>query len=339
MLKSYILKNKYIVWLIATFCCLLWGSAFPMIKLGYANLNIISSDTSTIILFAGIRFFLAGILTIVIFSFIEKKALIPQKNDFSNICVLSLFQTVLQYLFFYLGLAFTTGTKASVINGTSVFIAFLISAILFKQEKVTFNKTIGCLVGFVGVVIAGLFGGNEKLSLQIGDLFILLSAISYSFSSVFMKKYSKNSNPAMLSGYQFVLGGFVMIIVGLIFGGRINFNFKGVGIIVYLAFLSAIAYSLWSILLKYNDVSKIAVCGSMTPIFGFLLSLILLGETNGSLIYNLIGLIFVAVGIIFVNIKNKVWYFYHTFCIINIFDILQLLICRKSHCIYVHCDL
>lgn len=300
------LSNKYVVWTVAALCCLLWGSAFPMIKIGYDNLGIISNDTPTIILFAGIRFTLAGVLTIVIFSFVNKKVLLPSKTSFKRIGVLSLFQTILQYLFFYLGLAFTTGTKASVINGTSVFIAFLVSALLFKQEKITINKTLGCLVGFVGVVIAGLFGGNEKLSLQIGDLFILLSAVSYSFSSVFMKKYSKDDNPAMLSGYQFVIGGLVMSFVGLAFGGRINTNIKGVLIIIYLAFLSAVAYSLWSILLKYNDVSRIAVCGSMTPIFGFMLSLVLLGETNGSLVYNLIGLVFVVIGIISVNIKKKV---------------------------------
>lgn len=305
-MKENKLSNKYVVWFVASICCLLWGSAFPMIKIGYESLSISASDTPTIVLFAGIRFTLAGVLTIIIFSFANKKLLIPSKKSFKNIGVLSLFQTILQYLFFYLGLAFTTGTKASVINGTSVFIAFLVSALLFKQENITVNKTIGCIIGFVGVVIAGLFGGNENLSLQIGDLFILLSAVSYSLSSVFMKKYSKSDNPAMLSGYQFVFGGLVMSLVGFLLGGRINFNIKGVLIIIYLAFLSAIAYSLWSILLKYNDVSKIAVCGSMTPIFGFMLSLVLLGETNGSIIYNLIGLVFVVIGIISVNIKKKV---------------------------------
>lgn len=305
-MKISVLKNKYFVWLIAGICCLLWGSAFPVIKLGYQALSILSSDTPTIILFAGIRFTIAGFLTVLIFSVVNKSLLVPDKSAYKNVAILSLFQTILQYLFFYLGLAFTTGTKASVINGTSVFIAFIISAVIFKQEKVKTSKIIGCLLGFVGVVIAGLFGGITKFTLQIGDLFILLSAVSYSFSSVCMKKYSKNQNPTMLSGYQFIFGGIVMTIVGFSLGGRINLNLKGLIILIYLAFVSAIAYSLWSILLKYNDVSKVAVCGSMTPIFGFMLSLLLLGENNGNIIYNLIGLIFVVFGILFVNKKEVI---------------------------------
>lgn len=305
MNNSIKLTNKYVVWLVAGLCCLLWGSAFPMIKVGYSKLNILSSDTPTIILFAGIRFFVAGLLTLIIFSLVEKKFLTPTKKSLSHIGVLSVFQTILQYLFFYLGLAYTTGTKASVVNGTSVIIAFLISAVVFKQEKITLNKFIGCVLGFVGVLFSIIFGTKTSFGLQVGDLFILLSAVSYSLSSVFMKKYSKENNPAMLSGYQFVLGGFVMIVVGYAFGGKINFNLSGLAILLYLAFLSAVAYSLWSILLKYNDVSKIAVCGSMTPIFGFLLSFLILKEVNGSILYNLIGLALVVLGIIIVNRKKQ----------------------------------
>ena len=136
---------------------------------------------------------------------------------------------------------------------------------------------------------------------------ILLSSTSYAFSSVFMKKYSENNNPAMLSGYQFMLGGFVMIVVGLAMGGMLKFSdIKAVLVLVYLAFLSAIAYSLWSILLKYNDVSRVAIFGSFTPIFGFILSYIILGEENGSVLNNLLGLLLVVAGMTIVNFKKRI---------------------------------
>lgn len=300
------LNNVFVVWLIAGFCCLLWGSAFPFIKIGYKFFEIASSDTATIILFAGVRFFLAGVLTVAIFSVANKKILLPKKNSTGKIAVLSLFQTILQYLFFYLGLAYTTGVKASIVNGTSTFIVLIISALIFKQEKLTVLKMIGTILGFLGVFVAGFFGFNSKTGLQIGDVFILFSAISYSFSSVLMKKYSTFENPAVLSGYQFILGGAVMAVVGLILGAKIStVNLKGIAILVYLAFVSAIAYSLWSILLKYNDVSKVTICGSLTPIFGFVLSYLLLGENNGNILYNIIGLVCVVFGMIIVNIRAK----------------------------------
>ena len=97
-----------------------------------------------------------------------------------------------------------------------------------------------------------------------------------------------------------------MTAVGFISGGHLDFSAKkGVAVIVYLAFVSAVAYSLWSIMLKYNDVSRIAVYGSLTPIVGFVLSYIILGEKNGSLLFNMLGLLCVVVGIIAVNYTKK----------------------------------
>ncbi len=299
------LQNVYIVWLAAIICCFLWGSAFPVIKIGYKLFNIDSSDTALIILFAGIRFILAGILTITIFSFANKKFVKPKKSSLGKVCVLALFQTILQYLFFYIGLAHTTGVKSSIIDGTSTFFAILISIFIFKQEQFSFAKIVGSLLGFSGVFLAGLSGNRGGLSFQLGDFLLLISALSYACSSVFMKKYSNDDNPAVLSGYQFVLGGLVMSVVGLLMGGKISTNdVKGILVLIYLGFISAIAYSLWGVLLKYNDVSRITVCGSMTPIFGFTLSYLLLGEDNGKIFYKLIGLLCVVCGMVIVNLKS-----------------------------------
>lgn len=300
------LSRPYIVWLVAGICCLLWGSAYPMIKIGYRLNNIDTTNSATIVLFAGIRFIIAGVLTIIIFSIASKQFLVPKNvKTCKRIVNLSLYQTILQYLFFYLGLAYTTGVNASIIGGSGIFIPLLISAFIFKQEKLKANKLVGCLLGFSGVCLAGLVGIKTKLGFQVGDLLIFLSSVSYSFSSAFMKKYSKEENPALLSGYQFVFGGAVMSVVGLILGGRITFTTFGAIVLVYLSLVSAVAYSLWSILLKHNDVSKVAVCGSMTPIFGFILSYTLLKENNGSILFNLLGLGLVVIGIIIVNIKRK----------------------------------
>lgn len=303
-------SSLIVVWLSAALCCLLWGSAFPAIKIGYELFRIDSDDIPSIILFAGIRFVIAGILTIIIFSVVDKKALIPSKNSFSKIGVLALFQTVFQYAFFYLGLAKTTGDRASVINATSVFIALLISSLIFKLEKLTLTKIIGCLIGFSGVVLVSLdvFSDKSKVTF-LGEAFILLSSVSYAFSSVFMKCYSKNNNPAMLSGYQFAAGGFVLVIAGVFSGGKISyFNFKSVLLLIYLALVSAIAYSLWSILLKYNPVSKVAVCGFMTPVFGYMLSVMFSNEKSNVGVLGLPALFLVVAGIVLVNLKSKNMY-------------------------------
>lgn len=308
MIKK-IFKNPVYSCLIAAFCCALWGSAFPTIKIGYKLFEVASKDYATQILFAGMRFALAGVLVIILGSIASKRVLIPKKSSFGKIAVLALFQTILQYVFFYIGLAHTTGTKSSILDSTSVFFAFIISAIVFKQDKFTAKKIIGCLIGFAGTVIINLSGGGLNSDFAfIGEGFIILSAFAYACSSVFLKKFSNTDNPVTLSGYQFVLGGIVMMAVGFAFGGKLNtFSLKGVILLLYLGLISAVAYTLWGILLKYNDVSKIAVFCFMTPVFGCIFSALALGETVGqSFSRVVISLLLVSVGTVVVNSKKKI---------------------------------
>lgn len=302
------INNPVMVCLIACFCCMLWGSAFPIIKIGYNMLSVDDNDYMSQILFAGVRFFLAGLFTIIIGSIMTKSLVKVKRNGIYKIPVLALFQTVLQYLFFYIGLAKTTGTKSSILDSTSVFFSVIIASLILKQEKLSVKKIIGCLLGFCGVVIVNLSGGGFDSSMSfMGEGFIIFSALSYAVSSVLIKQYSRDDNPAALSGYQFILGGLAMIAVGIICGGQLNFNgVRSLAIVLYLALLSAVAYTLWGILLKYNPVSRVTVFGFMTPVFGCILSAILLNESiGGNSVRILFALIFVSMGIIIVNIKSK----------------------------------
>ena len=302
------LKNKYAVFFGALFCCFLWGSAFPIIKMGYEFFSISSDDTASQILFAGVRFFLAGILAVIIGSIISGKLLLPKKSSLKMISVLAFFQTFLQYILFYIGLARTTGVKASIIDGASAFIAILIASLIFRQEKLTKRKILACVIGFAGVIAANLSGGGELLGAAFfGDSLILASAVAYAFSSVLIKKYSEFENPLVLSGYQFALGGAVMILCGLLGGGRLSaVNTNGILCLLWLAFVSAGAYSLWGLLLKYNKVSSVTVYSFMIPVFGVLLSAAVTGEYSAASGINvIIALVLVSAGILMINISDK----------------------------------
>ncbi len=302
--KQSFMSNTIVVALVAMICCALWGSAFPCIKIGYRLFEIENNDAFSQILFAGIRFFLAGVFTVLIGSVIEKRPLLPNRKSAGKIVILSMFQTIIQYLFFYIGLSHTTGVKSSVLDGASVFIALFVSCVIFRLEKITPAKIIGSLIGFVGVILINLTGLDFQFKLT-GEGFILLSAIGYALSSVFMKRYSSNASPILLSGWQFIFGGAVMTIVGMIFGGTLKItSAKAVFMLVYLALLSAVAYSLWSVLLKYNPVSKVTVFGFLNPVFGSVFSVIFLGETESFGISAVLSLILVSVGIYIVNRKE-----------------------------------
>lgn len=305
--KESILTSNWAVCFLAIFCCLLWGSAFPSIKVGYTLFQISSTDIASQILFAGYRFTLAGILVIFFGSLLQRKFLYPKRAALPKVFLLCLLQTILQYFFFYIGLAHTTGVKGSIITASNTFLAILISSLLFKMEQLNKKKILGCILGFAGVILINLNGQRIGTSFNIlGDGFIFCSATASACSSVLIKKYSQTINPVMLSGYQFVFGGLVMIVISFIGGGRLNhITVPGTFLLLYLAFLSAVAYTIWGILLKHNPVSKVAVFGFTNPVFGVILSALILGEGTSFGLRSIIALFLVCAGIMVVNYDFK----------------------------------
>jgi len=301
--KKSVFQKPLILMITALFCCALWGSATPMINMGY-RYSLPWKGTASIMLFAGLRFTLAGILTIIIYSIARKKVLIPKKENFVRIMHVASFQTVLQYIFFYIGLANTSGVKGTIASGSSAFFALLVAGLIFKMEKVTAKKLFACIIGFAGIVVVNLEGFTFTMNF-LGDCFVIFSAIASAVSSVITKKYSKYEDPVVISGYQFFAGGLVMVAVGLLAGGHVQFpDAKAIGVLVYLAFLSAAAYSLWGVLLKYNPVSKVSIYSFMTPVFGVILTILILKESVVSPLNMIASIILVASGIFMLNYKK-----------------------------------
>ena len=301
-----IFQKNIVVIFTAVLCCLLWGSAFPSIKLGYQLFEIPSNSTASQILFAGTRFTLAGILVIIAGSLLQKSVLKPSKESIPKVFKLCLLQTVTQYVFFYIGLANTTGVKGSIVNAVNVFFSILVSCCLFRMEKLNRQKILGCIIGFAGVVVVNLGGTFDMKFNFLGDGFLMISAFAYALSTAVIKIYGKDEDPVMLSGYQFFAGGLLMVLAGLCAGGNIpTVTVSGISLLLYLAFVSTGAYTVWGILLKYNPVSKVAVFGFCTPIFGVILSALILKEGASFDLKNLLALLLVCVGIIIVNYKKK----------------------------------
>lgn len=307
-MKRKLLTNTFIVALLAMVCCILWGSAFPCIKIGYNIFDISGNAAAEQIEFAGIRFAIAGVMVIVFGSIINRKILFPKGKEWTRVIILSMFQTIYQYVFFYLGLAHTTGVKSSIIIGSNVFIAIFAACFVFHQEKFNTYKLIGCVAGFAGVILINVYGSSVDMSFAInGEGFIFLAATSYAISSALMKKYSVDTNTMMLSGYQFLFGGVIMTVFGIMFGAKVSVhNGKQGAMLIYLSLISAVAYSLWSILLKYNDISKVSVFGFMNPVCGVILSAILLREGGDAFgVKSIVSLVLVCIGIVIVNVGNK----------------------------------
>ena len=288
--------------------CFLWGSAFPCVKIGYELFAVDAADVPSILAFAGTRFVIAGLMVVAGMSVARRHAFVPERRDLPAVAALALFQTVVQYVLFYVGLANCAGVTSSILEASNSFICVLLAALVFRFERLTARKVVGCLVGFAGVVLVNVAGESGGLSFTLaGEGMVLASTVAAATSSNLAKRFSASHDPVLLSGWQFVVGGAVMLAIGLALGGHVApadaaNPLPALALLAYLGFISAAAYSLWSLALAVNPVSRVAVFGFMNPVFGVLLSAVLLGETDVvSPLVAVAALALVSVGIVVVN--------------------------------------
>lgn len=274
-------RPRYLI-LLATLCCLLWGSAYPAIKGGYALLGIARSDTAAQLVFAGWRFLLAGALLLVMAQLTGRRVWALAPLQWAQLGLLGLAQTALQYVFFYVGLANTTGVKGSILNATGTFFSVLLAHFLYANDRLSRRKALGCAVGFAGVMVVNLRGGTQGLDAGftlLGEGFIVIAAFVLSAASIYGKRLSQRIDPMVMTGWQLGIGGLVLLLGGLAGGGDIRgWSAGSLALLGYMAVLSAVAFTLWAALLKHNRVGQVTVFNFLIPVFGALLSALFLGE-------------------------------------------------------------
>ena len=309
-------QEKRVLWawlpvvvITAIFCCILWGSAPAAIKIAYQLFRIGSEDTPSRIVLAGTRFTITGILTILIGSALEKRLLMPKKDSWLNIWILGLIQTSGQYFFFFMAMAHLSGVRGSIINACGSFITILFAVYIFRFERMTLRKMAGCIIGLCGVVL--IVGGGQSLVSEgavtlSGEGAMVAADVFIAVGACLTKIYSRKEDPVILCGYQFFVGGIVLLAAGLLMGGKLCFYSPScVYVLLYLSFVSTGAYTLWSILLKYNPVSRVSILGFFNPVMGVIISAILLGETREAFsVTGIVSLLLVTLGVVIVNMKS-----------------------------------
>lgn len=118
-----------------------YGEVLFLVSRLVPAVSVDSADTATQILFAGCRFTIAGIMVILFGSILQGRFLKAGKGDLPRIGKICLLQTVVQYFFFYVGLAHTTGVKGSIVEASNVFLAILVSSLIFHQGETGSEKS------------------------------------------------------------------------------------------------------------------------------------------------------------------------------------------------------
>lgn len=297
-----LIKEKRWAIIFSLMAMLLWGSAIPLIKLTYLHAGIQANDPGGKIFIAGIRFFMAGLLTYIYFFLFNKEKVERDKINFKFIIILALIQTTLQYSMYYIGLSNTLGSLAAVIQASNAFITVIISVILIADEKLTARKLAALIIGSLGLIIINLKDRGSFHFKFTGEGFILIATTLNALASVLIRKYGRDQNSFLMTGTQFLLGATPLIIIGaLTHTSLVNFDLKLFLMLSYGAFISATSFTIWTSVLQAHSASEFGVYKLFIPIFGTILSVLFLGEELT--IYIILGLIFVLLGAVVLNKK------------------------------------
>lgn len=221
VLPTPIFARKNIVFASATLCCLLWGSSYPAIKSGYELFQIATNDISSKVVFAGYRFVFAGLLLLLLALAQRKPIGRLSPRQFGQLTVLGLTQTAIQYTFFYIGLAYTTGAKGSIMNATATFFSVMLAHFIYQNDKISYNKALGCILGFAGVMIVNFNSGLQDFHfVWNGDGFVVLAAFILSAATLYGKRISQTVDPMVMTGWQLAIGGVMLVVGGYITGGN-----------------------------------------------------------------------------------------------------------------------
>src|SRR3546814_7548701 len=103
------------------------------------------------------------------------------------------------------------------------FFSVLLAHFIYKNDRLSHNRILGCLVGFVGVMAVNLgVGGLDFQFTLLGEGSIVMAAFVLSAASIYGKKVSQTMDAVVMTGYQLAIGGAALIVLGYGPGGTLT---------------------------------------------------------------------------------------------------------------------
>lgn len=257
-----------------------WGWAYPLIKLGFGEFGVTGEMTASKMLFAGIRFAISGLIVLAIARGKGKSFGVVRPRNWWYLLLFALLNTTFHYAFFYIGLSHSEGARAAILNSMGVFLVVLLACLFFKSDRLTAQKILGCVVGFAGILILNVGGGQSGQFTWMGDGMIILNALCSAFASLMTRGLRTRVDVFVGTGYSLSVGGALLIIPGLMLGGTLP-RVTAVGLVILglLIAISTLGFTLYNKLLSCNPVGKVAIFNSLIPVVGAVTSCLCLDES------------------------------------------------------------
>ena len=287
---------------LAILACWLWSTAFTGVKIGL--------QYHTPLQFAGIRFFIAGLL-ILLFWGRPARFFREMKANLKFLLLIGFIQVFVQYSFFYSGLNLIPGSLGAMIIGSAPLFAAIVAHFAFHNDKMTPLKTLSILIGVAGIGIITL--GRSRIAFHneleyVGIGLLLLNNIIAGYANVLVAKSSPKVSPLVISSTSLMSGGLLLFLVSVPLEGFPEgpFPARYFFALSWLSFLSAAAISIWYTLLRRPGVkvSILNVWKFLIPVSGAILSWIILEDESPDLM-SILGMVVIAISLLALNYSNR----------------------------------
>jgi len=293
--------NKKKTVLLALVVMLLWGSLFPMVKLGYSAYNV--SSTGDILFFAGVRFTVCGAVICLFSLLCDRASYKGVPSSLGYVLLSGLFAIILHYACTYIGLSLTDSGKTAILKQIGALLYVCFSFIFFKSDRPTAKKILGALLGFAGVIAINVSGGEIRFG--IGELLIILASFCTVASNIVSKKALATVTPITMTGVSQLFGGLVLLAIGRALGGSMTFSLATSPVMLGICISSIVSYCLWFTAVRDGALSNLFIIKFAEPAFACIFGALLLGEDILQLQY-LAAFILISAGIYIANKKARV---------------------------------
>lgn len=286
----------YLAWVSV---CIVWGTTYLAIRIGVAHIPPM--------LFAGIRWIIAGIIFVSALKLTHKK--FPPIKDLKHIAVMGLLMLGIGNGLVVTGEQFISSGLAALLITTVPF--WVVGFDSLAVKKSVFNKYIvsGLLLGLVGV--SAIFGDNWRdlfnTEYLIGVLNILGAVIAWSLGSVYSKHKRINAHPLMSAAVQMLVAGFAQTLLGIILGeiSRVSFNQEGIYSLAYLiVFGSILGYGSYIYAIEHLPLSLVSTYAYINPIIAVFLGRLVLDEKLN--LYVILAAVLIIAGVMLVKKGSEV---------------------------------
>lgn len=276
---------------VLTLCCLIWGVGLSMVKISNAGLPPIFN--------AAMRS-LVSVVILLAWAWWRGIDIRQPGTFWPGMFIGAAFSS--EFILLYLGLTETSASRATVFLHCAPFVAAAGEHFLVPGHRLSRVRAFGLLAAFAGMVLALADRGGSGGTFR-GDLLCLLGGVSWGFITIGVKTTVLRASPPETS---LILQ--LLVSVPILFGASWLIDTRSIGPLTP-AVLGAFAYSvvlivlfgysIWFWMMGRYSAASLHAFTFLTPPFGALAGVLLLGESVGML--TLVGLALVAAGIWLVN--------------------------------------